>query len=127
MTYAEIIASMPYGLDKVILSRLNEHIGKENAIKRPDLLAKVHEHFDCHEVTDRQMRKIINDMRKQGILICSIASEDGGYFLAENLIEYHEFARRELGAKIADMSESLQAMDRAAKEIFGDAAQMSLI
>ena len=126
-TYQDIIDSMPYGLEKHILTALSNRVGKDNAIKRYDLLSVINSIPGFDKTSDRQLRKSINDLRKGGQLIASLATEDGGYYVCANLEEYYEFANRELGAKIRDMSETLREMEKAARQQFGDSFQPSLI
>jgi hypothetical protein len=127
MSYQDILDSMPYGLEKHILQALSKRVGKENAIKRYDLLNVIHGIPGFEKTQDRQLRHVINDLRKAGNLIASLASEEGGYYACANLEEYYEFANRELGAKIRDMSETLRSMESAARVQFGDSFQPSLI
>ena len=127
LMYQQIIADTPQGLEKLLLQILSKKIGKDNAIKRSELLPFVQSVPGYSETSDRQVRKTINDLRKQGILICSSASEDGGYYMAASLAEFDEFVQRELGAKIADMSQTLKSMTESAQKQFGDSFQMSLV
>ncbi len=86
--YQQIIADTPQGLEKLLLQILSKKIGKESAIKRSELLPFVQSIPGYFETSDRQVRKTINDLRKQGILICSSASEEGGYYMAASLAEF---------------------------------------
>jgi len=91
------------------------------------LLEQLHVLPSLADMQDRHLRMEINRLRKEGHLICSAACEDGGYYLCDSLEEYYEFAQREFGAKIADMSETLRAMERSAQSAFGDSFQPTLI
>ena len=54
--------------------------GKQNAIKREELC-------EILGVSDRQMRKMIEDAKRDGLVVCS--DQDGnGYFLADTKDEY---------------------------------------
>jgi len=127
LNYQQLIDSNPVGSGYIILKFLAYHVGRENAIKRRDLLEQLHTYPGLKDMQDRHLRIEINRLRKEGQLICSAACEDGGYFMAGSLEEYTEFAQRELGAKIADMSATLRAMEQAARQQFGDSYQPTLI
>jgi hypothetical protein len=62
---------------------------------------------------------VIVRLRKAGVPICA-SSSDSGYYLAANLAEYQEFRDREYKKKIADMRETMFAMDKAIKAMFPD-------
>jgi hypothetical protein len=94
------------------------------AIKRDELMNLLR--VSGVSITDRHMREVIKRLRRDGHLICSAAEEDGGYFMAATFAEFEEFDRLEFGAKIADMNETRNAMKRSAREVFGDAVQVSL-
>jgi len=127
MNYQTILNDMPYGLEKHILQALSNRVGKDNAIKRSSLLSTINSIPGFENVSDRQLRKSINDLRKAGNLIASLATEDGGYYLISSLEEFDEFIQRELGAKIADMSLTVKAMSESARQQFGNDFQPSLI
>jgi hypothetical protein len=123
--YDRLIAQMPAGLDRAVLRLMLFHAGHERAIGRVELVMSVRMMgFDVHE---RLVRHCIRGLRREGHLICSAPGEDGGYYMAETLAEFEEFAQHEFLAKIGDMSETLAAMRAAAKETFGDALQLELI
>jgi len=124
VNYQDIIGDIPEKLERKILDTLHYHVGRDSAIKKRVLMAQLTRlGFRTNE---RQIRAIVNKLRKEGNLICSAAAEDGGYYLASNLAEFNEFIERELGAKIADMSQTISAMKRAAHERFGNTVQMGL-
>jgi len=106
---------MPHGLDRAILRVLSQHIGKENAVSKPVLLSTLA--MNGFQVAERQARAAIVDLRKRGHLICS-SSGDGGYYLPASAEEYAEFAQVEYRSKIADMADTLRAMDDGARNIF---------
>lgn len=131
--YDDEIQRMEPGLVRATGIILLFHIGKENTIKRLDLvedLRRMGFGGDLAPVTfDRHMRSAVADLRKAGHLVCS-SSGDGGYYLAVDLAEYAEFAQVEYRSKIIDMAETLRAMDQAAGKRFGGdvpAEQPSLI
>lgn len=112
------------GLDRVILEILKEHVGKSNAIGRQALLKKLASMG--WPTNDRSMRSCIKFLRRRGTLVLS-SSEEGGYYLAASKQEFQDFDHNEFGAKISDMSETRQAMLRAASTRFGEAVQVPLL
>lgn len=122
--YAAEIEAMPVDLDRTIMRVLSFHNGRSRAIGRMELVRQLGL-MGCR-ATERQMREQIRQLRREGYLICSAAGEDGGYYLAETLQEYREFAQIEFEGKISDMSETLQAMNQAARKLFGDSVQPAL-
>ncbi len=69
-------------ISRLILRKLRqEHIGKDNAIKRKDLLSWLHE--QGAEIEDREMRATVKTMP----IICAC---EQGYFIAQshNEVEY---------------------------------------
>lgn len=107
-----------------LLSVLQARKGRAKAVKRDELINILR--VRGVGITDRHMREMIKQLRRKGHLICSAPEEDGGYFMAETYAEFEEFDRVEFSAKIADMSATRSAMVRKAKEVFGDAVQVSL-
>ncbi len=123
--FHQIIRSTPPGLDRAILAVLQFHNGKHQAIGRGDLVDELKPHgFKVHE---RVVREMIKNLRRQGHLICSAAGEEGGYYMATNLLEYRDFKCHEFLPKIADMSETVSAMDKAAAAAFGNSVQLELL
>lgn len=126
--YEQIIKNMPPGLERAVLRVLSFHVGRERAIKLPELTRQVARitGMDYGESLKRQVRGCVAGMRKEGHLICAAHTSDGGYFLAANLAEVTEFLEGDLNARIRDMSETVRSMRRAAHERWGDAFQASL-
>jgi hypothetical protein len=87
-----------------VLSILSAHIGSHKAIHMPDLYQKVYNKPWHDKISDtRQIREIINEIRNEGIAICSKTDmSHGGYYLASadsELIEYlNSIKRRALKA-----------------------------
>lgn len=123
-TYQTILAHTPPGLDRAILSVLAEHRGREAAIGREALVRELKAR-SCiaHE---RQVREQIKQLRREGNLIGSAPGSDGGYYLITTQAEYEEFDRQEFEAKISDMAQTRAAMNKAARQMFGQATQASL-
>jgi hypothetical protein len=123
--YDEMIRNMPMGLDRAMLQVLSYRMGRGRAIGRAELVDAVR--LIGYDSPERMVRHCIRELRREGRLICSAPGEDGGYYLAETLAEFEEFAEAEFRAKIADMSETLAAMKAAARAAFGEGVQLELI
>ena len=123
--YDRMLAEMPIGLDRALLRVLSFHAGKKNALGRDLLVAGIH--LEGFNVSERQARQCIHDLRRKGILICSTPGEAGGYYMASNLDEFREFIDRELHPKAIDMLETESAMKDAARQQFGEASQPGLM
>lgn len=112
-------------LGKAILHVLSRHIGLEEAIGRQQLI-KQPEIKACG-VGERVVRDTIRLLRRDGHLICSAPGAEGGYYLPSSWEEFDVFAAAEYQAKISDMSVTLAAMKKAARQRWGEARQPSLI
>jgi hypothetical protein len=115
----------PSELEPAILSVMASHTGRQRAIGRSELLADLARMG--HQVRERTVREAIKQLRRLGHLICSMPGVDGGYYLAQSMDEFEEFDRVELGAKIADMDQTRQAMRQAARRKFSLNYQMELL
>lgn len=114
--YESLIAKMPAGSERAVFRVLSFHIGLDNAIQKPDLIAECGK-IGTHFTDERQVRLIIVKLRKRGVPACA-SSGESGYFLASNLKEYQEFRGREYVKKIVDMRETVDAMDKSIKSMF---------
>ena len=122
----DILASLPSGLDRAILSILRFHKGKEDAIPRDDLLEMLKMHG--WETGDRAMRIQINLLKKQGHPICGASGIGGGYYLARNWKELMEYINTELHPRAMDLLEQEQALKVGAKREWGEnSTQMGLL
>ena len=104
-------------VERALLRVLSFHVGRQNVIGRPGLLAQLNR--SGFDVDDRQLRMQINLLRKRGILICSAGGRNGGYWIAANHDEIDRFLNHEVRARIADLSEQDRAMSTSARESFG--------
>ena len=75
---------------------------------------------------DRQMRQAIENLRKNGCLICHRKGKRGGYYMAANKAEYEDFRAREYKSRIVSLADTLRKMDKAAEEKFGEEIQLEL-
>ena len=115
--YRTMISGMPRGVERAVLTALSTRVGFKNAIGRQSLVsAVIRQGVDARE---RVVREAIKTLRRRGVLICSAAGVDGGYYLAASRVEYEEFRKMEYAGKIKDMSETMRAMDEAAGRAFG--------
>jgi len=90
-------------LDRSVLFILQFRKGRQNAIRRWDLVEQVFGADAVAEPTrnnnnvyDRQVRESIERWRSQGQHICNVG--DGGYFMASTRPEYEDFKKYYLGA-----------------------------
>lgn len=117
LDYRMMLAKMPKGLEQAVLTALSARVGVQNAIGRQSLTsACVRQGVQASE---RQVRETIKTLRRKGVLICSMAGVDGGYYLPANKEEYEMFRKLEFAGKIKDMSETMRAMDEAAGRAWG--------
>ncbi|MGI6259996.1 MAG: hypothetical protein ACOYKC_09090 [Anaerolineaceae bacterium] len=75
---------------------------------------------------DRPMRRAIEELRREGHLICHKKDKPDGYYLASNKAEYEDFRTREYRSRIANMADTMREMDKAAEAKFGEAVQLEL-
>ncbi len=113
----ETIGRLPAGLDRAILRILSFHVGRSKTISRTNLVHSLRDHgFDVHE---RMARAQINQLRKQGHLICSTGGSDGGYYLASNWNELDEYLARELHSRAMDLLEQEKSLRKEGEKRFG--------
>jgi len=77
-------------------SELTSHIGQANAVGMAELYGAVYGETWENRINDtRKLRKLITDMRREGVAICSVSdSSGGGYFLAAAGSELKDYLRR---------------------------------
>jgi hypothetical protein len=109
-------------LRDAVLKMLAGRVGQERMIERPELVRAIRRMGfgarNSYATLDRKVRDTIKELRREGELICS-TSGGGGYWIAKDWGEYNEFSLIEYRGKIADMAETLKAMDAAAQRKFG--------
>lgn len=110
--------SLPPDLGLAIMIVLSFHVGRYNTISRANLCAELN-HL---QISDRQLREQIKQLRRSGHLIGSLSGENGGYYLITTPDDLHEFLRREYQAKIDDMRQTVEAMTNAASQRWGPAS-----
>lgn len=70
-----------------VLAQLREHKGREKGIHIKDLVARITNSLLCGEAEERKVRKLIEELRREGQWIC--AHPDAGYYLAESMSEMY--------------------------------------
>lgn len=106
-------------LDHEVLYVINMHRGQQNAISRWEMVEKVFGRDAAlvrsdGNTQDRQLRRSIERLRKQGHIISNLG-EGSGYFLATTPEEYQAF-RSAYGAHAFPIMETIKEMDKAARE-----------
>lgn len=108
-----------------LLMTMMGHVGKSNAIGMGDLFEKVFEEGWNRRINDtRHLRKLVTEIRKKGVPICSSTDRSGGgYWIAGagSELENHCRKMRARALKILGNEACLRKMTLA--ELFG---QMSL-
>lgn len=113
----EVIASMPAGLDRAVLRVLSFHVGKDHAIKKPDLQRRLADvGFRVHE---RIIRAQIELLQEDHLICSSSSSSEGGYYLASNWDEVTEFDQREITPRIKKLSHKRSSLLHQAEKRFG--------
>jgi hypothetical protein len=117
-------------LDRSLLYILNQHIGKDRAVERWELVEtvfgeRVPEHMRHDDnLDDREIRYAIGRLRKQGYLICDMGNGNGRY-LASNENEFWEYYGSYV-KPIRERAEVARAMKKAALKRWPNALQFSL-
>ncbi len=108
--FRDILEEMPDGIEKSLGKVLFKHVGKEQAVNRDVLLAMLRIEMAPAKVDDRKMRAAINNLRNEGLRVCSCYIEadaqpvkagrktrfQKGYYIARTNREYEEFRERYL-------------------------------
>ena len=117
-------------LDRSLLYILGQHIGKEKAVDRWDLVETVFGEYvpeqfrnDSHPL-DREIRYAVNRLRKAGHLICDLGNGKGRY-IAKNEAEFWELYNYYV-KPIKERAEVARAMKKAAVVRWPNALQFSM-
>ena len=113
--YDEILAGMTPGMKRSILRIVTKCVGRENRIKKDEIARLMHLKYTS--TTDRQIRSLVNELRKEGVLILS-DSGGAGYWLAENRDEVDEVLN-ELNSRAKDLLEQSSILRLAAERELG--------
>jgi len=114
----EMIDNLPAGLDRAILRALSFSIGRDHSIPRASLLNNIRA-VGFKKLSDRQLRLQINQLRKDGHVICSIGGIDGGYYIAGSWDELNEYLQREVHSRAMDLLEQEKALREAGEKTWG--------
>ena len=114
----ELIDQLPAGLERAILDVLKFHVGHELKISGDHLLRDL-KMMGFPLKDDRPARLVINQLRKQGIEICSTGGNNSGYWLAKDHEELEEYLVNEPLSRMKDLGEQIQAMRSAANKKWG--------
>jgi len=117
-------------LDAEVLFQLKQHVGRSRPIGRWELVAKilgpvVPQAQNDNNPADRMIRKSVERLRKQGVLICDMGDGIGRY-LAATVEEYRLF-RAMYGSRAYEVIATIQEMDKAAEDEFPDLLQPRLL
>lgn len=109
-------------LDNQVLFILNMHFGRENAIKRWDLVERVYGRPAAAQRSDenpwdRNVRQSIERLRNSGQHICN-RGNGNGYYMAESRDEYEEWKKYFLGAAYNKLV-TISALDESADQRWG--------
>ena len=79
-----------------LLSEMTNHIGEHNAVGMAELFEMVFGGTWEHRINDtRRLRKVVTELRAEGVPICSVSTKDGGgYYLAAAGSELTNYLRR---------------------------------
>jgi tRNA(Ile)-lysidine synthase TilS/MesJ len=80
----------------IALTTMAKHIGRNNAISMVNLYTEVFGEAPKTAISGtRKIRKLINELRKEGIPICSVrVAGENGYFLASGGSDLEDYCRR---------------------------------
>jgi hypothetical protein len=89
---------------RIILNRLKYSNGEDRRISREDLLdainAERYKHLPLDLITDRFMRKMIEELRKEKRGCMIVASQEGGYFWAADIKELDKHTQHDINRAV---------------------------
>lgn len=107
-------------LAAVVLRVLQGAIGRSAAISRKDLVRMVRTSPSHRNVSERQVRLAINEIRNSGAaLVLSTGGWSGGYWLAASYAELDEFISSEIDPRALGLLATKNAMLSAAHRLLG--------
>ena len=126
--YQKLLLELPAGLKRNILVVLTNHVGLENAITLGGLVTEMEDFHGAVKDLGRKVRLQIQELRGEGVLICSCAgSEIGrGYYLPANRKEFDQFLETEFLGKIRTMSITANVLRSSADKVLGRAYQEAI-
>jgi hypothetical protein len=118
----QLEAELPTTLPDLVMATLQSHVGRDNAIRRRDLLLQLGPHMSQIGVPpgrmDRNLRLAIRALRKRGCPICSTGGSKGGYFLAADRSELDQYLVVEVHGRAIDLLEQEKAMRQGAERLW---------
>lgn len=115
-----------YTIKDVVLNLITNEGRYERPIPRNGLAAHLRKLGFLVTRDDRPMRSAIEELRREGHLICHKKDKPDGYYLASSKAEYEDFRTREYRSRISKMADTMREMDKAAEARFGEAVQLEL-
>jgi len=109
---------------KDVILKAIEYRTSDNPINNAEL-AQLCQRYGFNISTER-VREEIRFMRKDGILILSVASAGGGYYMSRSMDDYLKFRNTNLLPRVIDMQDTIKLMDYAAKQEYKMDAQARL-
>ena len=130
------IDRLPDPLPSAVLEILRAHVGRDRAVGRLALLRIVQESevFDpaagrhtrpLVNVSERELRMSISTLRDFGLPVCSAPGRVGGYYLAADGVELHQFLMRELDSRIRSLARTRRRMFAGGLTIFGRQGELA--
>jgi len=110
----------PEGLIRIIRVTLEYALGPEKAVERARLLEISRGMPMLRNVSDRQVRAAIEELREEGLPICNMERGDG-YYLATSMAEYQQF-RIKYGSHAFTLLKRVKAMDATVEKEWGASA-----
>ena len=111
------IKKMEPGLNRAVLRVLQPRVGREMSISRRELVSALEQLG--FGVSERRVRAVIGQLRKDGQLICSTGGHNGGYWLARNWAELREFVSQEVLPRAMTLLATKSALEKAAQSRWG--------
>jgi hypothetical protein len=105
-------------LKTIIVKELidNGHIGRQNTILCQYLIDNIYRDYRI-TCTEAEIRRAISSARKDGCLIGSASTaKPHGYYMIQTMDEFNNFIQQEIGARLADLSQTVRAMEKSAEK-----------
>jgi len=115
--YRILLEDLPHGVDKMILKILADYKGRENPIKREEILRRLD--LMGFRINERALRHRIKELIGQKWPICAAANSAGGYYMARSWDDVEEWIEIEVVPMATTLLEMKVAIRAAARERFG--------
>lgn len=119
----QMLKELPEEIDRIILEALSAHVGRDKALSRKRLVARLSPTLLQRGICatsrmDRSIRLAINRLRKNGYPICSTGGVRGGYFIAATPAELNDYLSAEVHSRAMDLLEQERAMRAGANRLW---------